>query len=129
MRKKGNGKNGAYHILHFVYDKINDACQYAEIECQSSQYQEHVIRPLSVLLLETENKLNEIEKGTVNSSKVNKKDHLLELLVSLGKHILKIAKLFEDYEKMMDEDDPDDDIESFEICSVLVWEGGTEDVH
>ena len=74
------------------------------------------------MLLETESKLIEIEKGTVNLSEVNKGDYLLELLVSQGKHVLTITKLFEDYEKMMDEDDPDDNVESFEICYGLIWE-------
>ncbi len=151
MKKEGDRKDSLLFILHFVYDRINEACQYAEIECQSSQYQKHVIRPLSAMLWDTEKKIDEMEVGekgtewidmndildqkmkprkrwtktseiTVDSSNAEDKEYVLQLLVSLGKHLLKIINLFEDYESEVDEDDPDNDLESFEICSSLIWE-------
>jgi len=50
------------------------------------------------------------------------KEYILQLLVSLGKHLLKIINMFEDYSNEVDLDDPDNDPESLEICSTLIWE-------
>ncbi len=50
MQNEGDMTDSLLFILHFIYNRLNEACQYAEIECQSSEYQKHVIRPLSAML-------------------------------------------------------------------------------
>ncbi len=59
---------------------------------------------------------------TVDLSNAEDKEYVLQLLVSLGKHLLKIINMFENYANEVDEEDPDNDLESFEICSVLIRE-------
>ena len=153
MQNEGDRTDSLLFILHYVYDRINEACQYAEIECQSSAYQKHVIPPLSAMLWDTEKKIDEMEGGekgtewidmtdilyqrkkslkrrtktseiTMDLSNAEDKEYVLQLLVSLGKHLLKIINLFENYAKEVDEEDPDNglELESFEICSALIWE-------
>ena len=151
MQNKGDRTDSLLFILHFVYDRLTEACQYAEIECPSSEYRKHVIGPLSAMLWDTEKKIDDTEGGekgtewidmtdilyqrmkprkrwtktseiTVDLSNAEDKEYVLQLLVSLGKHLLKIINMFEDYANEVDEDDPDNDLESFEICSELILE-------